>query len=69
MTQYEPETTMKTIPLSEYEELKSYSQMLGRIASIVECYCEEHHTTLDGVKFLEADMNKYKAKYLENRDT
>jgi hypothetical protein len=62
---YEP---LKNIILAtEYIELKSHSKMLGQISIIIEDYCSEHHTTLDGVKFLEAEMNKYKAKYLERK--
>ena len=57
-----------TITVEKHSELKRHSVMLGRIASIVEDYCDEHNTTLDGVKFLEAEKDKYKALYLGTLD-
>jgi hypothetical protein len=44
------------ISMEEIEKLKEHSKMLGQIAAIVEEYCLEEDTTLDGVKALKEDL-------------
>jgi phage pi2 protein 07 len=41
---------------SEYEKLKRHSLMLGRIASLVEDFCEEEDTTEMGVRRILSEL-------------
>lgn len=44
------------ISKQEYENLKSHSLMLGRIASLVEDFCEEEETTELGVRKILSEL-------------
>ena len=50
--------------MSEIERLKEHSQMLGIIGMVVEDFCTEEMTTLDGVRELLAQWHEMKAEDL-----
>ena len=63
------EHTNDTVTLSkeQYEELKSYSTMLGQIGSYVEDFCKgDEDTTLNGVIRLLAEYHNLLSEYHYN---
>ena len=55
------------------KELEDCELMLGRIANIIQEFCEEEETTLQGVARLLANYREYQAKeawdFLDSLDT